>query len=91
MERITIPLSQMATARNTSSKMVQAGDAVAVAAPSSVSTVSLLEIVQLNDWQKAIKYDDSQFKESEFAVAEFASLQRYNLILIQNQLANIKA
>ena len=91
MEKNATALSSMATARNPSSKMAQAGGAIAAkAAPSSVSTVSSLETVQQNDWQKVIKYD-GRFEEGEFAVAEFASLQRYNLILIQNQLAKIKA
>jgi hypothetical protein len=79
---------KMDTTRNPPSTSAERGRAPRVSA--SVTTVSSLEPVQLNEWQKVIKYD-SHFEEGEFAIAEFASLQRYNLILIQNQLAKMKA
>ena len=93
----TTALLNMATAQNPSATAPLAGGAVAatraslssLSAPSIVRTVSALSTVRLNEWQKVIKYD-SQFEEAEFAIAEFASLQRYNLILIQNQLAKLK-
>jgi hypothetical protein len=78
----------MATAQNPSPKIAEGGEAPR--ASISVTTVSSLEPVQLNEWQKVIKFD-SHFEEGEFAIAEFASLQRYNLILLQNKLAKMKA